>query len=186
MSPFRGTRAAPPERCLLSLGCRNFEIRAGTRSWSLRVPGVDGCNRPPTPRGEVGTDDHVRLREFEFATAGWVDWYNTRRLHSSLGYVPPAEFRAVRHCVVTRRFRAFVRERTTANWKLILHTEEVISSSLVSPTDDTVSPSAGGCTRSPHRPTAQPYLACSTPATSAKRWGSRAAASRRIPSTCTL
>ena len=25
---------------------------------------------------------------------GWVDWYNNRRLHSSLDYVPPVEFEA--------------------------------------------------------------------------------------------
>jgi putative transposase len=24
----------------------------------------------------------------------WVDWYNKRRLHSRLGYVPPDEFEA--------------------------------------------------------------------------------------------
>ncbi len=28
----------------------------------------------------------------EFATLGWVDWFNNRRLLEPIGYVPPAEF----------------------------------------------------------------------------------------------
>lgn len=32
--------------------------------------------------------------EVELATAGWVSWWNTARLHSALGFVPPAEFEA--------------------------------------------------------------------------------------------
>lgn len=32
--------------------------------------------------------------ELELATLMWVDWYNTGRLHSSIGYVPPAEYEA--------------------------------------------------------------------------------------------
>jgi transposase InsO family protein len=31
------------------------------------------------------------IADVEYATAGWVDWYNNRRLPSSLGCVPPAE-----------------------------------------------------------------------------------------------
>ena len=30
----------------------------------------------------------------EFATLEYIDWFNNRRLHSEIGYVPPAEFEA--------------------------------------------------------------------------------------------
>ena len=30
--------------------------------------------------------------DVEYATAGWVEWYNNRRLHSTLGNVPPVEY----------------------------------------------------------------------------------------------
>jgi transposase InsO family protein len=34
------------------------------------------------------------LEAVEWATLTWVDWFNTRRLLESLGYVPPAEYEA--------------------------------------------------------------------------------------------
>ena len=34
------------------------------------------------------------LDDVEYATMEWVDWYNSRRLHSTLGDVPPDEFEA--------------------------------------------------------------------------------------------
>jgi putative transposase len=34
------------------------------------------------------------LEQVELATAQWVDWYNQRRLHSSIGNLPPAEYEA--------------------------------------------------------------------------------------------
>lgn len=32
------------------------------------------------------------LDDVEYATMEWVDWYNNRRLHSVLDYIPPAEY----------------------------------------------------------------------------------------------
>jgi putative transposase len=32
------------------------------------------------------------LADVEYATAGWVDWYNHARLHGSLGLVTPIEY----------------------------------------------------------------------------------------------
>ena len=32
------------------------------------------------------------IADVEYATAGWVDWYDNRRLRGSLGMVPPAEY----------------------------------------------------------------------------------------------
>ena len=41
------------------------------------------------------------VSDVEYATMAWVDWYNTRRLHSSLGHVPPVEFEAAHYDQIT-------------------------------------------------------------------------------------
>jgi transposase InsO family protein len=41
----------------------------------------------PFLTGPLKTIDDV-----EYATMEWVDWYNARRLHSLLDYVPPDEY----------------------------------------------------------------------------------------------
>ncbi len=33
-----------------------------------------------------------QVSDVEWAPPGWVDWYNNRRLHSSLGYLTPQEY----------------------------------------------------------------------------------------------
>ncbi|MFD4577873.1 transposase, partial [Streptomyces sp. NPDC058417] len=37
------------------------------------------------------------IAEVEYATASWVEWYNNRRLHSSLGMISPTEFEAAHY-----------------------------------------------------------------------------------------
>jgi hypothetical protein len=51
--------------------------------------------------------------DVEFATAGWVDWYNNRRLHSSRGNVPPVEFEQAHYATLNREPRpAYERQKT--------------------------------------------------------------------------
>lgn len=42
------------------------------------------------------------LADVEYATAGWVEWYNNRRLHSTLGMVSPAEYEQAHYTALTR------------------------------------------------------------------------------------
>jgi putative transposase len=42
------------------------------------------------------------LADVEYATAGWVEWYNNRRLHSSLGMLSPAEYEQAYYATLNR------------------------------------------------------------------------------------
>ena len=76
-------------------------------AWALREKsngtsprrGWEGVAAGDVPRG-AGLSSSAAL---ELATARWVEWYNQRRLHSSIGDVPPAEFES-----------NYYRERTTS------------------------------------------------------------------------
>ncbi len=55
---------------------------------------------------ELIADRVWRTRDqLEFAIARWIGWYNQRRLHSSLGDIPPAEFEAL-HALSASRAQA--------------------------------------------------------------------------------
>ncbi len=43
-----------------------------------------------------------RIGDVEYATAGWVDWYNNRRLHSTLGMMSPVEFEQAHYATLNR------------------------------------------------------------------------------------
>ena len=54
----------------------------------------------------IGTDVlHARpfrtLADIEYATAGWVDWWNNRRLHGTLQMRTPAEFEQAHYAALT-------------------------------------------------------------------------------------
>ena len=42
------------------------------------------------------------IADVEYATAGWVDWYNNRRLHGTLGMVSPLEFETTHYAALNR------------------------------------------------------------------------------------
>jgi len=42
------------------------------------------------------------LADVEYATAGWVDWYNHRRLHGSLGMLTPTEHEQAYYAAINR------------------------------------------------------------------------------------
>lgn len=42
------------------------------------------------------------IGDVEFATAGWVDWYNNRRLHGTLGMMTPVEFEQAHYATLNR------------------------------------------------------------------------------------
>ena len=44
--------------------------------------------------GEIveGLVHHSGADDLELGTLSWVHWFNTTRLHSSIGHVPPAEY----------------------------------------------------------------------------------------------
>jgi hypothetical protein len=42
------------------------------------------------------------LADVEYATAGWVDWYNHRRLHGTLGMLTPAEYEQAHYAASSR------------------------------------------------------------------------------------
>jgi len=42
------------------------------------------------------------VNDVEWATSGWVDWFNNRRLHSSLNYLTPEEFEQAHYAALNR------------------------------------------------------------------------------------
>jgi transposase InsO family protein len=64
---------------------------------------VIGLFKTECIRTTVFHDEPFRtVTDVEYATAGWVDWYNNRRLHGSLGYTTPAEYEQAHYATLNR------------------------------------------------------------------------------------
>lgn len=62
---------------------------------------VNGYYKAELVRGPAQTGPWKTIDDLELATLGWVHWHNTKRLHSYLGDVPPAEYEAMFYAGVT-------------------------------------------------------------------------------------
>ena len=64
---------------------------------------INGLYKAECIRTLVFHDGSYRtIADVEFATAGWVDWYNERRLHGSLGMMTPVEFEQAHYADLNR------------------------------------------------------------------------------------
>ena len=57
------------------------------------------------PHRGVPSGPFKTIADVEYATAAWVDWYNNRRLHSTLGMTNPAEHAAAYYAALNRELR---------------------------------------------------------------------------------
>ena len=64
-------------------------LAAATRAYdNALIETINGLYKSECIRTTVFHDGPYKTSsDVEFATAGWVDWYNQRRLHSTLGYL---------------------------------------------------------------------------------------------------
>ena len=62
---------------------------------------VNGYYKAELVRGPAQKWPWKTIDDLELATLGWVHWHNTKRLHSYLEDVPPAEYEAMFYAGVT-------------------------------------------------------------------------------------
>jgi putative transposase len=54
------------------------------------------------PHDRLHAGPYRGLVDVEWATAGWVDWYNNRRLRSSLDYLTAEEFEQAHYAAISQ------------------------------------------------------------------------------------
>ena len=118
MARWSRGKKLPELRCHSDAGAQFTSIRYGERlaeigaTPSIGTVGdsfdnalaesVNGYYKAELVRGPAQTGPWKTIDDLELATLGWVHWHNTKRLHSYLGDVPPAEYEAMFYAGVTR------------------------------------------------------------------------------------
>ncbi len=96
----------PSIRCTEHLGLEGIASSIGTVGDAFDnalMESVNGLFKTECIRTTVFHAGPFRaLSDVEFATAGWVDWYNNRRLHGSLEMLTPIEFETLHNEALTR------------------------------------------------------------------------------------
>ena len=117
MARWSRGKKLPELRCHSDAGAQFTSIRYGERlaeigaTPSIGTVGdsfdnalaesVNGYYKAELVRGPAQTGPWKTIDDLELATLGWVHWHNTKRLHSYLGDVPPAEYEAMFYAGVT-------------------------------------------------------------------------------------
>jgi putative transposase len=64
---------------------------------------INGLYKAECFRATVFHDGPYKtIADVEYATAGWVDWYNQRSLHATLGNIPPVEYEPAHYAALNR------------------------------------------------------------------------------------
>lgn len=71
------------------------------------------------------------IADVEYATAGYVDWYNERRLHGTLGMLTPVEFEQAHYATLNREVECSVREIVPLSYWVLLSGEGSVVGVLV-------------------------------------------------------
>ena len=79
----------------------------------MNRPGTRGGSIPCRTDGSHGETEGVP-EDVELATLSWVHWWNTARLHSAIGNVPPAEFEAAHYPRASRLTRLVPTNRASS------------------------------------------------------------------------
>ena len=98
----RARRAAPPLRCRQPIHLIRFTEHLALEGIAPSIGTVGDAYDNALMESIIGLfktegiaptvfhdGPYKNLADVEYATAGWVDWYNHRRLHSSLGMLTP-------------------------------------------------------------------------------------------------
>lgn len=117
MARWSRGKKLPELRCHSDAGAQFTSIRYGERlaeigaTPSIGTVGdsfdnalaesVNGYYKAELVRGPAQKGPWKTIDDLELATLGWVHWHNTKRLHSYLEDVPPAEYEAMFYAGVT-------------------------------------------------------------------------------------